>query len=127
MEVPPLVKTMAQLLSIVSFAFYGTGCLLPGKMVSEFERFGLARFRRLTGTLQLAGSIGLVAGFFSHALLIFSAGGLALLMLLGVIVRVRLRDPLIAIVPAAFYFFLNLFLVVSALWCPTPFPGALRP
>lgn len=120
MEVPPLVKTMAQILSIVSFACYGTSCLLPGKMVSEFERFGLARFRRLTGALQLAGSIGLVAGFFSHALLVFSAGGLAMLMLLGVIVRMRIRDPLIASFPAAFYFCLNLFLVVSAISGSSP-------
>lgn len=115
MEVAALVKTTAQILSIVSFAVYGTTCLLPGKMVSEFERFGLARFRRLTGVLQLAGSLGLVAGFYSQALLVFSAGGLAMLMLLGVIVRMRIRDPLIAIAPAAFYFCLNLFLVVSAL------------
>jgi len=118
----PLVRTLAQILSIVSFAGYGTTCLLPGKMVSEFERFGLARFRTMTGALQLAGSIGLVAGFFSNALLIFSAGGLAILMLLGVIVRLRLRDPLVAILPAAFYFCLNLFLVVSALYNPIQLP-----
>ena len=106
---------MAQILSIVSFAFYGMGCLLSERMVLEFERFGLARFRRLTGVLQLAGSIGLIAGFYSHALLVFSAAGLAMLMLLGVAVRIRIRDPLMAGVPAAFYFCLNLFLVLSAL------------
>ena len=65
-------------------------------MVSEFERFGLARLRRLTGSLQLAGSIGLAAGFFSHALLVFSAGSVAILILLGVIARVRIGDPLIS-------------------------------
>lgn len=115
MELTPLVTTLAQVLSIVSFAGYGTSCLFSKKMVAEFERFGLARFRLLTGALQLAGSLGLVAGFFSRTLLLQSAGGLATLMLLGVIVRVRVRDPLAAMVPAAAFFCLNLFLVLSAL------------
>lgn len=89
MELTPLVTTLSRALSIASFAGYGTSCLLSKRMGAEFERFGLARFRLLTGALQLAGSLGLVAGFFSHTLLLLSAGGLATLMLLGVFVRVR--------------------------------------
>jgi len=120
MEMPELVKTMAQILSIVSFAFYGTSCLLSETMVAEFKRFGLARFRRLTGALQLAGSVGLVAGFYFPAILVSSAAGLAALMFLGVLVRIRIRDPLIATIPAAFYFFLNLLIATSALSGSSP-------
>lgn len=109
-----VIFSIAHGVSMVSFAWYGLHCLLSGRMVVEFERYGLARFRLLTGALQLAGSLGLLAGYRFQPLLIFSAAGLAALMAAGVITRLRIRDPITAILPAFAFFCLNLYLAVYA-------------
>ena len=103
---------LVQSLSLVAFAWYGTTALFSRDMVAEFERYGLARWRVLTATLQIAGSMGLLAGYRYHPLLLWSAGGLAAMMLLGVLVRLRIRDPLVAMAPAFVLLCLNLLLVV---------------
>ena len=84
-------------------------------MVAEFERYRLAGFRSLTGVLQVAGSLGLLAGYFYLPLLLLSAGGLAVMMVLGMLVRLRIRDPLFAAIPAFALFTLNIFIVAAAL------------
>ena len=109
------IAGIAQAISIVSFAWYGMSCFVSAAMVAEFERYHLARFRALTGMLQVAGSHGLLAGYISRPLLLLSAGGLAAIMLLGVLVRLRIRDPLFAAIPAFAFFALNLFIVAAAL------------
>jgi uncharacterized membrane protein len=105
---------LAQGLSGVAFAGYGLHCLVSERMKQEFARYGLSRFRNLTGALQLAGSVGLLLGFLVPPLLLPSAGGLALLMLCSVIVRVAIRDPLSAAIPALILLCLNLFIAVAA-------------
>jgi len=50
-----------------------------------------------------------------HDWLLLSAGGLAAMMLLGVLVRLRIRDPLFAAIPAFAFLVLNLFIVAAAL------------
>ncbi len=109
------IPEIAQDVSIALFAWYGMSCFLSKTMVAEFDRYGLARFRVLTGMLQLAGSLGLVMGHFHRAILLFSAGGLATMMFLGVMTRVRIQDPLDAAIPAFALFALNLFIVAAAL------------
>lgn len=47
--------------------------------------------------------------------LLLSAGGLAAMMVLGVLVRLRIRDPLVAAIPAFACFVLTLYIVVAAL------------
>ena len=109
-----VIFSIAHGVSMVSFAWYGLLCLFSRRMVGEFERYGLARFRLLTGTLQLAGSLGLLAGYHWRPLLLLSAAGLAALMVAGMITRLKIRDPIAAILPAFAFFCLNLFLVVYA-------------
>lgn len=103
---------IAQFLTIIAFAWYGATALLSARMVAEFERYGLARLRVLTATLQIAGSAGLFAGFFYRPLLLLSAGGFAVMMFFAVIVRIKIRDPVHAIVPAFVLLCLDLMLVV---------------
>lgn len=105
---------LAQALSILAFGWYGAFTLLSGDMVAEFERYGLGRLRVFTATLQLVGSLGLLAGYYSRPLLLLSAGGFTAMMLLALLVRVRLRDPIVAMIPAFVLMCLNLFLVVRA-------------
>lgn len=110
-----LIAAIAQGISIVAFAWYGTYSLLSRKMVAEFERYGMARLRVLTGTIQILGSLGLLAGFFFRPLLVLSAGGFAVMMLAAVLVRIRIRDPISAMVPAFALLCINLLLAAYAL------------
>ena len=107
--------TLAQALSILAFGFYGALTLLSGEMVAEFERYGLARLRVFIALSQIAGSIGLIAGYYSRPLLLLSAGAFTVMMLLAVLVRIKIRDPILAMIPAFVLMCLNLFLVVRAI------------
>ena len=106
---------VAQGISIVAFAWYGLGCFFSQEMVVEFERYRVPNLRTLTGMLQIAGSLGLLAGYFYLPLLRLSAAGFALMMFLAVVTRLRIRDPLYAAIPAFSLFALNAFILVASL------------
>jgi hypothetical protein len=99
------------LLSAALFLGYGLLCLFSDGMKVEFERFGLARYRRLTGGLEVIGGIGLLVGVRVPEVLLVASAGLGLLMLLGLIARVRVRDPLLEMLPAALLMVANLFIL----------------
>jgi len=108
---------VAVALSSASFALYGLSCLLSRRTVTEFERFRLARRRRIIGTLQIAASLGLVAGAADarlRPLLTLSAAGLAAMMFVAVLVRLRIRDPWATALPAFGFLCLNLYIAASA-------------
>ena len=110
----PLVTAIAQGLSIVAFTWYGAISLRSRSMIAEFERYGLGRLRVFTGTTQILGSLGLFAGYFFRPLLVLSAGGFAAMMLLAVLARLRIRDPIHAMIPAVALLCINLFLAAYA-------------
>ena len=107
-------STIAAVVSSAAFIWYGANCFVSRAMAAEFERYRLARYRVLTGALQVAGGGGLLVGLWYRPLLQLSAGGLAALMLLGVIVHVRIRDPAQASLPALALFGLNVFIIATA-------------
>ena len=109
-----LLLILSLLLSFC-FLFYGINCLFFDKMKTEFARFGLTDSqRKITGYLQILGGLGLAIGwFFSSIILIFSAFGLSILMLLGFITRLRIKDSLYASFPALFFFLINLYLAFA--------------
>jgi hypothetical protein len=109
-----LAYVIATVLSVASFLWYGLACLLADGMVEEFERYGLSRWRRLTGALEVLGASGLLAGQFLPWLVPASAAGLTVLMLLGVITRIRVRDPWYETLPAAVLMGVNAYIVVYA-------------
>jgi hypothetical protein len=109
------MELVVQVISIVAFLFYGLLCLFSEKTIMEFKRYGLLPFRKLTGTLEILGAIGLILGFYFPVFLLLASLGLALLMLLGVLTRLRIKDPIIAIIPAFTLFVFNLFLFVRAI------------
>ena len=94
-------------ISSFSFILYGIAYFTSTKMKSEFKRFGLEKLGALTAVLELLGAFGLLIGMRFHPLLLVSAGGLAVLMLLGVVVRIQMKDSLLISLPATFYMLLN--------------------
>jgi hypothetical protein len=110
-----LIPEICQDISTALFFGYGVSCFFSRKMIAEFDRYRLAGQRVLTGLLQIAGAIGLVVGHFDRPILLLSSGGLALMMLLAVITRFRIQDPLYAAIPAFSLFVLNAYIFGAAL------------
>lgn len=93
---------------------YGTGCFISRHLQLEFVRFGLSPLRKFIGMLQIGGALGLLAGFWFPLLGQAAAGGLALMMLLAILVRIKIRDGFLRTTPAILYFLLNGYLVLFA-------------
>ena len=108
---PQLVDILAAL-SAAAFLFYGLACLFSSKLVAEFERYRLGRFRALVGSLEVAGALGLLAGWWFAPLQIAAAAGLFALMLCGLWARWRIRDPWYAMLPALVLAVVNLAIVL---------------
>lgn len=108
------MKLALILFSVISFLGYGSACFLLTSFKTEFERYGLAAQRPLVGTLQLAGALGLVAGLDQPWIGLAASGGLALMMLVAVGVRIKIKDPLPRTTPAVLYLALNAYLCLFA-------------
>lgn len=104
------LRNLLIVFSGTSFLFYGISYFVSSKMKAEFKRFGLERFGTLTALLELLGAVGLFIGLYNFQLSIISSGGLALLMLCGVLVRIKMKDSFLLTVPALVYFFINLYI-----------------
>ena len=76
-------------------------------MREEFERYDLAKFRNLVGLLQLCGGIGLLVGLVWNPALIIASSGLSLLMLMGFVVRVKMKDGLLESLPSFIFMLIN--------------------
>ena len=106
------------LFSSLSFLFYGVEYLRSPHMKNEFKRFGLEKLGGFTVILEVLGAIGLLAGIWQNYILLFSSFGLGLLMLLGVLIRIKMRDSLLISLPATFYMALNFYIFYKSymLW-----------
>ncbi|MEO7966608.1 MAG: DoxX family protein [Gemmatimonadaceae bacterium] len=105
---------IAVVLSSISFILYGASLFGSRAMVAEFERYHLAPYRALIGALEMAAGAGLLAGLRFRPLLLLSAAGLSGMMLGAIVVRLRVRDPLVSAIPAVFLLCLNLFILLAA-------------
>ncbi len=92
----------------ISFIYYGWACIFTKQMVEEFERYGFPRYRNLIGTLEVLGAVGLLVGYFVPIVQIMAAAGLALLMVSGCLLRIKIRDSLVQIAPAFTFLVLSL-------------------
>jgi len=105
---------LASWVSILSFLIYGLACCLSDKLTAEFERYGVASLRRLIGTLEVMGALGQLVGLcYTSWLLPLSSSGLALLMVCALVVRLKIKDPWLASVPAIVLCLLNLSIVLD--------------
>lgn len=104
------VLTVCVVVSGFSFLFYGISYFISPHMKSEFERFKLEKLGLLVIVLEIIGALGLLVGLWYEPLLLVSSGGLGLLMLLGLVVRIKLKDSLWISLPALFYMGLNAYI-----------------
>lgn len=84
-------------------------------MKDEFKRFGIEKFKILTAILEILGGVGLLVGLKYPLILSVSSGGLFVLMILAVRVRIKLRDSLIESLPAIILVLINLYILIESL------------
>jgi DoxX-like family len=112
-----LVMTLLNILivfSSLSFMGYGIAYFKSPHMKSEFKRFGLEKAGALTAVLELLGAVGLLVGLKFDFILLIASAGLALLMLLGVAIRIKVKDSLWISFPAIFFMILNSYIFYAA-------------
>lgn len=98
------------ILTSLAFLFYGFNCLNSKIMISEFKRFSLSKTQRhLTGVLQIIGAIGLITGLFLPIIGTLAALGLSILMILGFIVRLNIKDSFIQSFPSFVFACINIY------------------
>lgn len=84
-------------------------------MKNEFKRFGLEKLGTFIAILELLGALGLLVGLKFVPILLISAGGLAVLMFFGIIVRIKVKDSLWVSLPAIFFMLLNAYIFFSVI------------
>tara|TARA_B110000879_G_scaffold188411_1_gene251037 strand:+ start:880 stop:1227 length:348 start_codon:yes stop_codon:yes gene_type:complete len=104
------VITIVTLISSFSFFSYAFSYFRTPHMKNEFKRFGLEKIGLTTVLLEIIGAIGLLVGLKFYFFLMISSLGLALLMLAGLIVRIKLKDSIWISLPAFFYMILNTYI-----------------
>jgi len=109
------LHTLAILGSSLVFLIYGGLCLGTLSMQAEFKRFGLEHLRTLTGVLEVLGGVGLLVGLKWPLALRLSSAGIALLMIAGLAVRIRVRDGWLLCVPAFVLMVLNAYILKKSL------------
>ena len=80
----------------------------------EFERYGLPQLRRLIGVLQVLAAIGLLVGLRWRPALTISSGGLMLMMIAALAVRVRIRDGIVQSLPAVLLMVVNGIILIES-------------
>jgi len=103
------------IISGLSFLTYGIAYFTSPHMKSEFIRFGLGKFGQLTAVLEILGALGLFVGIQISSLLLISSGGLAVLMLLGFLIRLKVKDSFWVSFPAFIFMGLNALIFFMAI------------
>ncbi len=101
------------LISSFSFLAYSISYFASPHMREEFKRFNLEKLALFTIMLEILGALGLLIGLLFRPLLLISSGGLAILMLLALLIRIKSKDSLLVSFPAIFYLVLNTFIFYS--------------
>tara|TARA_B100000768_G_scaffold66485_1_gene63924 strand:- start:4132 stop:4485 length:354 start_codon:yes stop_codon:yes gene_type:complete len=110
------ILTIVIWFSGVAFVYFGFNCFYSKFIISEFDRYNLPKFRKLTGYLQLIGAVGLLLGLYlSPVILLLASTGLFLLMIAGFIVRLKIKDNFIKSSPSFGFAAINLFIAIKTL------------
>ena len=97
------------LFSAISFICYGLNSLFSKRMISEYERWGYQNQRLILCACQISGGLGLLVGLVIPFMLSLASFLLTCMMIVAVMVRIKLKDRLVDMLPALFYALINLF------------------
>jgi hypothetical protein len=103
------------LFSAISFIFYGISSFYSNRMISEYERWGYKKFRKIIASLQLIAGVGLLIGLYFPLLLTVVSALLTIMMITAIFVRIRIKDNIINILPAILYSILNFIVFYKSL------------
>ena len=110
-----MVYKVLQIFSGVSHIIYGLLTLVNPFYEEEFIRYGFPDFRIWVGITQtLAGGL-LLLGFNSHKFIQYSSAYLAIMMAVGFITRLVIRDGLLLSSPAFVYMLVNSLIFINIL------------
>lgn len=98
---PNMALVVLALISGLSFLRYGVEILFRIRMREEFLRYGMPRLRIFVGVMEILGGVGVLLGLAFAPVGALAAAGLTLMMILGLIVRIKIHDSRHLMVPAA--------------------------
>ena len=111
-----LLENILIYFSAISFIFYSINSLYSKRLISEFDRWGYGKFRFLIASFQLLAGIGFIIGIYFSFLVSIVSFLLSVMMLFAIFVRIKVKDNIIEMIPAAFYALLNLFIFYNSIY-----------
>ena len=84
-------------------------------MVSEYERWGFGKYRKIIGLSQILCGAGLIIGIKFLILLQVASMSLVIMMSLAIMVRVKITENISEILPAISYFVLSFLILFNSL------------
>ena len=107
--------TIVILFTAISFIIYGYSSFVSRRMKSEYARWGYNDQRKILGFLQLLGGLGLLLGIKVDILLILTSFCFILMMNIAIIIRIKIKDNIVDILPAITYLFLNILILYNSI------------
>lgn len=108
-----ILHTILIIFLAISFLYYGYECLFSNKMKLEFLRFKLSETqRKITGVLQIIAGFALLFSFTSPMIGVIATAGLTIQMLLGFMVRLKMKDSIMRSLPSFVLMIFNGYLFV---------------
>ena len=107
--------TLVVIFTGVSFIIYGYSSFISRRMKSEYARWGYNNQRKIVGSLQLLGGIGLILGLKINVLLITTSFCFIMMMTMAIFIRVKIRDNITDILPAITYLFLSILIFYNSI------------
>ena len=101
--------------SSISFMIYGLLSFISKEMQDEIDRWGFSNFKYFLGLCQLFGGFGLLIGLKWPYLALIMSFLLLLMMLSALIVRFKIKDPIIRYLPASFFLIVNAYIFLNLL------------
>jgi len=107
--------TLVVIFTAVSFIIYGYSSFISRRMISEYARWGYNNQRKIVGSLQLLGGIGLILGLKINVLLITTSFCFIMMMTMAIFIRVKIKDNITDVLPAITYLFLSILIFYNSI------------
>ena len=107
--------TLVVIFTGVSFIIYGYSSFISRRMKSEYARWGYNNQRKIVGSLQLLGGIGLILGLQINVLLITTSFCFIMMMTMAIFIRIKIKDNITEILPAITYLFLSILIFYNSI------------